>query len=64
MTHPHTRSGEGPSPLALTYQFWVLIFTLSRRLAEMALDVSRRGVQLKQVGFGDNGIDECFDDHS
>jgi hypothetical protein len=53
-----------PTPIGANLPIWVLIFTLSRRLAEMALDVSRRGVQLKQVGFGDNGIDECFDDHS
>jgi hypothetical protein len=30
----------------------------------MSLDVFRGGVQRLQVGFRDDGIDKCFDDHS
>jgi hypothetical protein len=30
----------------------------------MALDIFRGGVQGLQVGLGDDGIDERFDDHS
>jgi hypothetical protein len=43
---------------------WILICTFSWRLAKMALDVCRRGMQGLNVGLGDDGIDERFDNHA
>lgn len=55
---------ETVTPIGANLPIWILISAFSWRLAEMALDVVRGGVQRLQVGFRDDGINECFDDHS
>src|ERR1700729_1133587 len=49
------------APIGANLPIWILICTFSWRLAKMALDVCRRGMQGLDVGLGDDGIDEGFD---
>jgi hypothetical protein len=54
----------GVNPISANLPIWILICTFSWRLAKMALDVCRRGMQGLNVGLGDDGIDERFDNHA
>jgi hypothetical protein len=52
------------APICANLPVWVLVGTFSRRLAQMALNVSLGGVQCLEVGLGGDGIDESLDDQA